>query len=181
MNAQEVLNSHPPFPSQDLSCTCTWKGTIAYKQPTEQNFPADDSILNKRECTKVSNPIRTEPSRDAKFDAQQGARIPQHILLGGSNIARVFRVVVPRTGEAKFPMTPVQYLLLSLLSSAGKIFHHGTYTEAAEQFKTTKFGRQVLLSFLSQSSKFQILLHFADVISKTSFAGYRVINVWTHT
>ena len=90
-------------------------------------------------------------------------------------------MVVPRTGEAKFPMTPVQYLLLSLLSSAGKILHHGTYTEAAEQFKTTKFGRQVLLSFLSQSSKLGILLHFADVISKTSFAGYRVINVWTHT
>ena len=28
------------------------------------------------------------------------------ILLGGSNIARVFCVGVPKTGEAKFPMIP---------------------------------------------------------------------------
>ena len=39
-------------------------------------------------------------------DAPQGDRIPQRILLGGSNIARLFCVGVPKTGEAKFPMTP---------------------------------------------------------------------------
>ena len=54
------------------------------------------------------------------------------------------------------------------------------YTEAGEQCKATKFGRQVLLSFPSHNSKFQGLLHFANVDSKTSFAGYRVINVQTH-
>ena len=38
--------------------------------------------------------------------APQGARIPQRILLGGSKIPRGFCVRVPKTGEAKFPMTP---------------------------------------------------------------------------
>ena len=38
--------------------------------------------------------------------APQGARSPPRILLGGSNIARVFCVGMPKTGEAKFPMTP---------------------------------------------------------------------------
>ena len=33
--------------------------------------------------------------------APQGARIPQRILLGGSNIARLFCVGVPKTGEAR--------------------------------------------------------------------------------
>ena len=40
------------------------------------------------------------------------------------------------------------------------------YTEAGEQCKATKFGRQVLLSFSSQSSKFQVLLHFANLIAR---------------
>ena len=39
-------------------------------------------------------------------DAPQGARIPQRILLGGSKIPREFGSGVPKTGEAKFPMTP---------------------------------------------------------------------------
>ena len=40
------------------------------------------------------------------------------------------------------------------------------YTEAGEQCKATKFGRQVLLSFPSHSSKFRVLLHFADAIAR---------------
>ena len=58
--------------------------------------------------TKVSNPIlysRRMPN--SPRGAPQGARIPQRILLGGSNIARVFCVGVPKTRESKFPMTPV--------------------------------------------------------------------------
>ena len=39
--------------------------------------------------------------------APQGARIPQRILLGGSKILREVGSGVPKTGEAKFPMTPV--------------------------------------------------------------------------
>ena len=38
--------------------------------------------------------------------APQGARFPQCILLGSSNIARVFCAGVPWSGEAKFPMIP---------------------------------------------------------------------------
>ena len=40
------------------------------------------------------------------------------------------------------------------------------YTEAGEQCNATKSSRQVLLSFPSQSSKFRVLLHFADVIAR---------------
>ena len=39
-------------------------------------------------------------------------------------------------------------------------------TEAGEKCGTTKFGREVLLSFLSQSFKFRILLHLAVVIAR---------------
>ena len=46
--------------------------------------------------------------------APQGARIPQRILLGGSNIARLFCVGVPKTGEAKFSMTPGMLVLACL-------------------------------------------------------------------
>ena len=42
----------------------------------------------------------------------------------------------------------------------------GLYIEAGEQRKTTKFGRQVFLSFPPQSSKFRVLQHFADVIAR---------------
>ena len=38
--------------------------------------------------------------------APQGARIPHRILLGGSKIPRGFGSGVPKTGEAKFPMSP---------------------------------------------------------------------------
>ena len=38
--------------------------------------------------------------------------------------------------------------------------------EAGEQRKATKFGRQVLLSFPSQSSKCWVLLHFANIIAR---------------
>ena len=38
-------------------------------------------------------------------------------------------------------------------------------TEAGEQSKATKLGRQVLLSFPLQTSRFRVLLHFADVIA----------------
>ena len=44
-------------------------------------------------------------------------------------------------------------------------FSDFAYTEAGEQCKATKLGRQVLLSFPSQTSKFRVLLHFADVIA----------------
>ena len=61
--------------------------------------------------TKVSNPIRIEWSRDAKFPkgSTVGCQNPSAILLGGSNIARVFCQGVPKTGVAKFPMTPVSW------------------------------------------------------------------------
>jgi len=41
-----------------------------------------------------------------------------------------------------------------------------SYIEAEEQRGTTNFGRQVLLSFLSQSSKFWVPLHLADIIAR---------------
>ena len=45
------------------------------------------------------------------------------------------------------------------------IFGHCLY-EAGEKCGATKFGREVLLSFPSRSSKFWILLHLAVVITK---------------
>ena len=39
-------------------------------------------------------------------------------------------------------------------------------SQAGEHRRDTKFSREVLLSFPSQSSKFRVLLHFADVIAR---------------
>ena len=54
------------------------------------------------------------------------------------------------------------------------------YTEAGEQCTTTEFGRRVLLSFLSQSSQFQVLLHFTDVIARRRLQAI-VWSVFGHT
>ena len=45
-------------------------------------------------------------------------------------------------------------------------FSDVAYIEAGEQRRATKFGLQVLLSFPSQSSKFWVLLPFADRIAR---------------
>ena len=45
-------------------------------------------------------------------------------------------------------------------------FSDFAYIKAGEHRRATKFGREVLLSFPSQSSKFRVLLHFADVIAR---------------
>ena len=53
---------------------------------------------------KVTNPIPQGVHR----------RVPESLSVfysGGSNVARVFCMGVPKTGEAKFPMTPITILL----------------------------------------------------------------------
>ena len=69
--------------------------------------------------------------------APQGARFPQRILLGGSNIARVFCAGVPWTGEAKFPMAPVWRDKHDQLAST-----YSVYSTVGSQLFSVYTGRQ---------------------------------------
>ena len=66
-------------------------------------------------------------------------------------------------------LTTVRTLLLLRqqrpFQTAYNQFSDLAYTEAGEQHRATKFSGQILLFLLSQSSKFQVLLHFANIIA----------------